>query len=58
MPVPENTDERQGYHTLAKQVKFTRAKDIEQLHCDVAEFTRMCEQDRPEDASSGPRILQ
>jgi hypothetical protein len=34
--IERHLDERQIYHTLAKQVKATHSRDIEQLHRDVA----------------------
>lgn len=38
--IERHLDERQGYHTLAKHVKAAHARGVEQLHRDVAEFTR------------------
>lgn len=46
--IERHIDERQGYHTLAKQVKTTHARDVEQLHRDVADYTRMGEAERPD----------
>lgn len=45
--IERHLDERQGYHTLAKQMKATRARDVEQLHRDVAKYMRMGEPERP-----------
>lgn len=46
--INRHLDERQGYHTLAKQVKATHARDVEQLHRDVADYMRMGEAERPD----------
>lgn len=46
--IERHLDERQGYHTLAKQVKTTHARDVEQLHRDVADYLRVGEAGRPD----------
>lgn len=46
--IERHLDERQGYHTLAKQVKAAHARNVEQLHHDVADFVRMGEAERPD----------
>jgi hypothetical protein len=38
--IEHHIDERQSYHTLAKQLKAAHARDVEQLHRDIAEFMR------------------
>jgi len=44
--IERHIDERQTYHTLAKHVKASHARDVEQLHRDVAEYGRMPERQR------------
>jgi hypothetical protein len=46
--IERHLDERQSYHTLAKQVKAAHDRDVEQLHCDIADFMRMGEAERPD----------
>lgn len=46
--IERHLDERQGYHTLAKQVKATHARDVEQLHRDVADYLRIGKAERPD----------
>lgn len=46
--IERHLDERQGYHTLAKQVKAAHARDVEQLHRDVADYRQMSEAERPD----------
>jgi hypothetical protein len=41
--IERHLDERQGFHTLAKQAKAAHTRDVEQLHRDVADFTRTAE---------------
>lgn len=44
--IERHLDERQGYHTLAKQVRASHARDTEDLHRDVADYMRMREAGR------------
>ena len=46
--IEHHLDERQGYHTLAKQAKAAHARDVEQLHRDVADYLRMGEAQSPD----------
>lgn len=39
--IEHHLDERQNYHQLARQTLGTHAKDIEQLHRDIAEYIQM-----------------
>lgn len=40
-------DERHSYHQLAHQTRETHSKNMEQLHCDIADFMRMRTEERP-----------
>jgi hypothetical protein len=46
--IERHLDERQSYHTLARHVKSSHARNVEGLHCDVAAFSRMRETERPD----------
>jgi hypothetical protein len=39
--IERHLDERESLHTLAKQVRKAHAKEVEQLHRDIAEYMRM-----------------
>lgn len=46
--IERHLDERQTYHTLTKQVRDAHAKDVEQLHRDIADYIRMNAAERPD----------
>lgn len=45
--IERHLDERQNYHKLARQTGDTHAKDMEQLHSDIAEYMQMGAEKQP-----------
>ena len=45
--IERHLDDRQSFHKLANQTRDVHAKNMEQLHCDIADFMRMVVGERP-----------
>ena len=45
--IERHLDERHSYHQLARQTRDAHAKNMELLHCDIADFMRMGTGERP-----------
>ncbi len=39
--IERHLDERHSYHQIAREARDTHAKDMEQLHCDIADYMRV-----------------